>query len=104
VYFTRQKPETFMPTAVFLSKISGGKAKSIQEFIALVSAPGFDPSTLGKFEIPGTDPWKHPPLDISNVPRFQWKPLSLGGELRKIVLNLCAMILGGVVLFYLSFV
>jgi ABC-type transport system involved in multi-copper enzyme maturation permease subunit len=104
VYFTRQKPETFMPTAVFLSKLSGGKAKTLQEFIALVSAPGFDPSTFGKVDIPGADPFKHPPLDISNVPRFQWEPLSLGGELRKIMIKLAAMILAGIVLFYLSFV
>ncbi|MCE5251941.1 hypothetical protein LLG96_17190, partial [bacterium] len=104
VYFTRQKPETFVPVEVFISKLTGGRAKTSEEFMALVTSPGFDSSTLKGVDIEGSDPWKHPPLDISDVPKFQLNYLSFGDELGKIALKLTAMIIVCIGLFYLSFV
>ncbi|HDY90392.1 MAG TPA: DUF3526 domain-containing protein [bacterium] len=103
VYFTRQDPDTFMPEEEYISTMTDGKAKTFDGLMALVTSTGFDMSTLINVEIPG-DPFNKPPLDLSNVPQFHWLPLSIGGELRKISLKLTALILAGIVLFYLSFI
>ena len=103
VYFTRQDPDTFMPEEEYLSIMTDGKVKTFDELMALATSPDFDPATMKNVEIPG-EPFKKPPLDLSNVPQFHWEPLSIGGELRKISIKLTAMILAGIVLFYLSFI
>jgi len=104
VYFTRQSPETFITTETFITLLTSGKAKNVQEFFALIKDPGFDHSSLGKTKMPFPSLESYSPLDLSNVPRFQWQPLSLGGELRKITIQLSTLILAGVVLFFLSYI
>lgn len=104
VYFTRQPPETFISTEKFISIITGGKAKTVPEFFVLLKDPNFDQTTLGKVKMPFADLSSYPPLDLSNVPHFQWETLSLGGELRKVLFLISIMVITGVILFFLSFI
>ncbi len=104
LYFTRQAPETFMPSENYVSLKTGGRVKTVKEYFDLLWSPGFDRSTLNSFEIPGADPLAYSPLDLSNVPRFHMKGLTVGQELNKIMNKLSAMIITVIVLFYLSYI
>lgn len=104
VYFTRQPPDSFIPIEKHTLMLTNGKAGTIRELTALLNSPNFDFGSLGHVEIPGSDPWSYPPLDLSMVPRFQWIPLSAGRELRNVMFPVSAMIAVVMMLFFLSFV
>ena len=46
----------------------------------------------------------YPPLDLSDVPQFTREPVLFIAEMKKTLFKISAMILCGIVLFYLSFV
>ena len=102
-YFTRQPPETFMDVDEIVRVRSGGQFNSIAEFRQWRKEGG-DWSSLNKVPIPGTEITDYPPLELTDMPVFEWKNPSMLGGLRQSMGKIAGIIIVGVVLFFLTFV
>lgn len=87
-----------------ISIMSDGDLKTFTEFESWLAEHNGDLSPIQKAPLGIKSFFEYPPLDLSDVPRFSMKPVSLTVELKKTLLKISAMILCGIVLFYLSFV
>ncbi len=102
-YFTRQPPETFMDVDEIVRVRSGGQFNSIAEYRQWRKEGG-DGSPLEKVPIPGTEITDYPPLELTDMPVFEWKSPSMLGGLRQSMGKIAGIIIVGVVLFFLTFV
>jgi len=103
-YFTREKPEEFMTLDEMTSISSGGVFKTWASFMSWAEKHNGDLSPLFKGSLEIKSYFEYPSLDLSDVPRFHFEPVSLSIELKKALSKISGMILCGIVLFYLSFV
>ncbi|MFC1537812.1 ABC transporter permease subunit [Candidatus Latescibacterota bacterium] len=103
-YFTREKPEEFMTLDEMTSISSGGVFKTWASFMSWAEKHSGDLSPLFKGSLELKAYGEYPPLDLSDIPRFNFEPVPLTVELKKTLFKISAMILCGIVLFYLSFV
>jgi len=103
-YFTREEPEEFMTEDEMTTIMSGGVFKTWASFMSWAQEHNGDLSPLFKVKLNIKRYEEYPPLDLSDVPRFEREPMLLIVELKKTLLKFSAMILCGIVLFYLSFV
>jgi hypothetical protein len=60
-------------------------------------------SLLRKVDIPDTNPWQSPYLDISDVPVFQLQKPNVFVDLKAAIVKIVALIIVSIMLFYLSF-
>ncbi len=102
-YFTRQPPETFMDFDEIVRVRSGGQFNSAAEYRQWRKEGG-DSSPLKKVPIPGTEITDYPPLELTDMPVFEWKSPSMLGGLRQSMGKIAGIIIVGVVLFFLTFV
>jgi len=103
-YFTREEPEEFMTEDEMTTIMSGGKFKTWASFMSWAQEHNGDLSPLFKVTLEVKSYFEYPPLDLSDVPQFKWEPVLIIAELKKTLFKISAMILCGIVLFYLSFV
>jgi ABC-type transport system involved in multi-copper enzyme maturation permease subunit len=99
LYFTPQPPETFKTADEIVRIRTGGEFNTMREWAT--SGGGF--AALRKVEIPESDPGSYPFLDVSDVPRFQWRPGSLMADVGSVITKISILVLAGVFLFGLSF-
>jgi len=103
-YFTRQDPQSFMTFDEIVKIRSGGMFQTLQEYIEWTKTHNRNSIPLSKVAIPGTNPQEYAPLDQSDVPKFEWDPSSIAGDLRRTLAKIAGLALGCVALFFLSFV
>ena len=103
-YFTRQPPETFMTADEIVRTSTGGRFQTLLEYGKWAHTHNGDFSPLWKVPIPGTSLDDYEPLDLSNVPKYQWKPSTISDELKMSFGKLAALAFACILLFYLSFV
>jgi ABC-type transport system involved in multi-copper enzyme maturation permease subunit len=103
-YFTRQPPETFMTADEIVRTRSGGRFQALSEYNEWARLHNGDFSPLWKVDIPGIVWDEVQPLDLSNVPKYQWEPSTITDELKMSFNKLAALALVCILLFYLSFI
>jgi ABC-type transport system involved in multi-copper enzyme maturation permease subunit len=104
-YFTHEDPAKFMTADEIVRIRTGGRFQTLREYTAWAEAQhtwSFAP--LRKVDIPGTNPYQYASLDLSDVPQFHGKPPSLAGDVKRSLPGLAGLALGGLLLFFLSFV
>jgi ABC-type transport system involved in multi-copper enzyme maturation permease subunit len=102
-YFTRQPPETFMSYDEIVRVRSGGQFNSAAEYIQW-RKDGGDRSPLDKVPIPGSEITDYPPLELTDMPIFEFKSPSMLGGLRQSMGKIAGIIGVELVLFFLTFV
>ena len=103
-YFTREDPAKFLTADEIVRVRTGGQFQNLREYDAWAQTHNGSFVPLRKVEIPGTDPWNFKPLDLSGTPKFQMETPPLVNDVKRSLGNLAGLALGGVLLFFLSFV
>jgi len=103
-YFTRQPPENLMTLDEIIRVRSGGLVNNQQELSEWqrLNKDGF--SVLFKVDIPGSHNEDYEPLDLSDMPKFNWQQGTIAGNLKKCLDKIGMLVSAGVLLFFLSFV
>ena len=103
-YFTRQDPDSFMSADEIVRTRTGGQFATVQEYNEWARSNNGSFTPLWKVDIPGTGNSEFEPLDISSVPRFHWRSVSLLGNIRQSLGRFAALVFMGIILFYLSYI
>ncbi|MBN1291157.1 MAG: ABC transporter permease subunit [Candidatus Latescibacteria bacterium] len=103
-YFTTEDPKTFKTADEIIRIRTGGQFQTLSEFGEWSRTHNNDWSPLYKVDIPGTNPWEAEPLNISHVPQFRFKPAELFDNLKQSLGKLVVLILGCIIMFFLSFI
>lgn len=104
LYFTRESPETFITADEIVRIRTGGEFQSLKEYSKWAKTHNGSFVPLRKVDIPGTRPDEYPYLDVSDVPRFQWKSKNVLSEIETAIFKISMLIIIIIVLFYLSFI
>ena len=84
--------------------MSGGEFKTMNEFKVWASQHNGDYGPLTKAAPPIKSFREYPPLEMSDMPRFDWEKAPLGDDIKKVLIKITVMTVCGIVLFFLSFV
>jgi hypothetical protein len=84
--------------------MSGGVYETWNAFSQWANNHNWDFTPLSKVALPIKSFNEYPPLDFSDVPGFQWEPVSIGNDLKKILVKGTALISICIVLFSLCFI
>ncbi len=103
-YFTREDPAKMLTADEIVRIRTGGRFNSLQEYDSWANEHNGDFSPLRKVDIPGTSPWSYSPLDQSDVPKFQFEPSTLAGDVKRSFGHIAGLAFGALLLFFLSFV
>lgn len=104
IYFTPQPPETFMTADEIVKIRTGGEFNTLQKYFEWAKAHNWSFAPLRRVQIPGTERWEYPFLDLSDVPMFQRQTENIVAGLKQVFIKKVAgLIIVSVVFFYLSF-
>jgi ABC-type transport system involved in multi-copper enzyme maturation permease subunit len=98
LYFTQTSPADMMTADEMVNFRTEGKCKTLAEFDSR-----FGDWKYLTVEPPNSHIYKWKPVDISLLPKFEYKPIGLLGDLRDSLLHFGVMLAVAVLLFYFSF-
>jgi len=104
-YFTPAPPERFMTADEVIRYMTDGEVQSFAELQEWSKAyPYKNITALVKKEIHDWQPENYGPLDISDMPRYNWNQDNVAQSLKDSLVKIAVLLCTGALLFYLSFV
>ena len=104
-YFTRVPPEKFRNADEIMAIVTEGRFQNRDEYRAWAQGRS-DIFSVFKAQLPEPERRNeyYSPLDLSNVPKFQFKPNKIGEDLKNSILKISILIIASIILFYLAFI
>jgi len=104
-YFTQLSPEKFRTADEIIEITTAGQFKTVEEYRDWARN---NSDTFSVFKVRLPEPERsnnyYSPLDLSNIPKFQFKPNRIMDDLKNSVGKIAILIILSILLFYLSFV
>ena len=101
-WFTAIDPNTFLAADALIEYVTGGRFKTLADYDAWANENDNPFSAFVQRRPEWNDPGSL--VEVSDAPRFEWRPDSLGDSMVKSLGGLGGMAFGGLLLFFLSFV
>lgn len=104
-YFTRVQPEKFRTADEIIQITTEGRFQTVAEYGAWAQNRS-DIFSVFKAQLPEPERRNsyYSPLDLSNVPKFQFKPNKIMDDLKNSIAKISVLIIASILLFYLSFI
>ena len=105
LYFTRVPPEKFKTADEIMQISTEGQFQTVDEYRTWAQNRS-DIFSVFKVRLPEPETRSeyYSSLDLSNVPKFQFKPNNIMGDLKNSLTKIAALIIVSILLFYLSFI